>query len=555
VIAPDGSGMVRLPAELLAQLGPELARLGIQSPETAMMVPRVNLDTTIREMGMQLGKILRRSGMYRVGPSRKVKAMRDGKFREMNALWFCSWVECYVQVVRSRMARGEVMDVPASMGKDLAAKLLETDELLNELPIVERVVPVRSPVRRADGRVELMKVGYDEEARVFCLDEVRFDEGWDVGRALGFIEGLCGGFPFAEYEVGKGQFWSNRSALVHVGVMLGVFCRLMLPAGTVRPLVLYTANDQGSGKSLLVSMVLAGVFGGAASTDLPMSQKGLNPEKFTALLETVAQSMKEYLWLDDVPGSVFSNALNRFVTAAVHTGRKYGGNDELFEAEAVTQVFMTGNQVGITRDILQRALVVELFLPVDSQSRSFELDMTPMWLAMEEQRAGLLSACWGLVRHWVEVGMPMGKTVQRRAPQWSRLVGGLLEAAGVSVDAFAVPVLPVGGDEESEEWKRLLVALADDAEVDPFAGDEGEAGVYVVDMKRIVEKARGLHVLSDLVGADGDKDLKGGELKRLGRRLAKWRGREDLVATSGRRFQFGKRKQASNWVYPISWMD
>jgi hypothetical protein len=555
MIANDGDGMVRLPAEVLAQLGPELARLGIQTPESAMVVPRVNLDTTIREMGMQLGKILRRSGLYRVGPVRKLKAMRDGKFREMNAVWFCSWVEGFVQVVRSRVAKGGTFDVPASMGKDLSAKLLETDELLNELPIVERVVPVRSPVRLADGRVELLQAGYNESVRIYCLDEVAFETDWEVQRAVACIEGLCEGFPFADYEVGKGEFWTNRSAMVHVSVMLGVFCRLMLPAGTVRPLVLYTANDQGSGKSLLVSMVLAGVFGGAASTDLPMSNKGLNPEKFTALLETVAQSMKEYLWLDDVPGSVFSNALNRFVTAAVHTGRKYGGNDELFEAEAVTQVFMTGNQVGITRDILQRALVVELFLPVDSQSRSFALDMTPMWLAMAEQRGQLLAACWALVRHWVEVGMPQSQTVQRRAPQWSRMVGGILEAMGVTVDAFAVPVLPVGGDEESEEWKRLLVALADDAEADPFVGDEGEPGVYVVDMKRIVEKSRALHVLSDLVGADGDKDLKGGELKRLGRRLAKWRGREDLVSSSGRRFQFGKRKQASNWVYPISWMD
>lgn len=542
----------RVPMELLRQLLPELKKLGFSGGEdVANLVPRVDIGTPVRELGAQLGKLLAGSGLFRVGPGRVLMAMRDGRFRVMSPVWFCSWVERFVQVVRAG-ARG---DIPASMGKDLAAKLLETDELLAEIPVVEQVVPVRSPVRRADGSVALLGAGYDGAARVFCLDQVRFDEDWEVARACRFFEELCGGFPFAELD--ERGLWANRSFLVHVGVMLGVFCRLMLPPGTVRPLVLYTANDQGSGKSLLVSMVLAGVFGQAASTDLPMGVKGLNQEKFTALLETVAQSMKEYLWLDDVPGAVFSNALNRFVTASMHTGRKYGGNDEMFEAPAVTQVFMTGNQVGITRDILQRALVVELFLPVDSQSRTFPRDLTPTELASDGVRAELLAACWAFVRHWVAAGRPMGAGVQRRAPQWSRLVGGVLAAAGVAEDPWALPVLPVGGDEESDEWRRLLVALADAAEDpsrDPFADDE-PGKPYAVDMQGIVSKARELHLLSDIMGAAGDKDPKGGELKRIGRRLAKWRGREDLVATSGRRFQFGKRKQASNWLYPITWLD
>lgn len=550
-VMPAG-GEVRLPEELLRQLLPELEKLGYRGPDVADLVPRIDIGTPVRELGGNLGKLLATAGLYRVGPSKTLMAMRDGKFRVMSPIWFCSWVERWVQVVRAG-ARG---DIPASMGKDLAAKLLETDELLSELPVVDQIVPVRSPVMREGGNVELIGAGYDSKARVFCMDAVRFEDDWELARACAFFEDLCGGFPFADLD-DKG-LWSNRSFLVHVGVMLGVFCRLMLPPGTVRPLVLYTANDQGSGKSLLVSMVLAGVFGQAASTDLPMGGKGLNQEKFTALLETVAQSMKEYLWLDDVPGAVFSNALNRFVTAAVHTGRKYGGNDEMFESPAVTQVFMTGNQVGITRDILQRALVVELFLPVDSQSRTFAKDLTPLGLAGNETRAGLLAACWAFVKHWVQAGRPDGVGLQRRAPQWSRLVGGVLAAAGVVEDPWSLPVLPVGGDEESEEWRRLLVALADAAQLpeeDPFADAFDGAKAYAVDMQGIVKKAREMHLLGDIMGADGDKEPKGGELKRIGKRLAKWRGREDLVATSGRRFQFGKRKQASNWLYPITWLD
>lgn len=544
---------VELPAALVQQLLPALRQMGYTGADVANVVPKVNLDLPVRQMGGDLGKLLSSAGLYRVGPDLVPMALRDGRFRVMTPVWFCSWVEKHAQVVRS----GRNGDMVASMGKDLAAKLLETDELLRELPVVRQVVPVRSPVRRADGRTELLAAGYDAEARLYCLDAVVFEQDWEVGRAVRYIEELCKDFPFADKD--QRGLWGNRSFLAHVAGMLGVFCRLMLPPGTTRPLMLYTANDQGSGKSTLVAMALAGVFGEAANTDLPMSAKGLNQEKFTALLETVAQSMKEYLWLDDVPQAVFSNALNRFVTAARHTGRKYGGNDELFEVENVTQLWMTGNQVAVTRDILQRAMVVELYLAVDSQSRRFEKYMTPRWLAEPEQRAGLLSAMWALVKHWEESGRPEAAGMQSRAPVWSRVVGGILAAAGVVEDPFALPELPMGGDEESVEWRRLLVALADGAEKaegDPFeAEEERERKRYEVDMAKIVATARELHLLADVMGGEGDKELKGSELKRVGRRLAKWRGREDLVSSSGRRFQFGKRKQASNWVYPITWLD
>jgi hypothetical protein len=545
---------VELPAGLVQQLLPALRAMGYAGADVASVVPRVNIDLPVRQMGGDLGKLLCDAGLYRVGADLVPMAMRDGRFRVMTPVWFCSWVEKHAQVVRS----GRNGDSVASMGKDLAAKLLETDELLRELPVVRQVVPVRSPVRRADGRVELLGAGYDRDAMVYCMDSVQFDEDWDVERALTYLHDLCKDMPFAESE-GGGGLWRNRSFLAHIAGMVGVFCRLMLPPGTTRPLMLYTANDQGSGKSTLVAMALAAVFGEAANTDLPMASRGLNHEKFTALLETVAQSRQEYLWLDDVPQAVFSNSLNRFVTASRHTGRKYGGNDELFEVENVTQLWMTGNQVGVTRDILQRAMVVELYLSVDSQSRRFTQWITPHWLAEPQQRASMLAAEWALVRHWDASGRPMGSGQHGRAADWSRLVGGVLESCGVAADPFALPDLPMGGDEESIEWRKLLVALADMAEndeADPFDSEEEVVNKrYQVDMTAIVSKAREMHLLADILGGQGDKELKGSELKRVGRRLAKWRGREDLLSTSGRRFQFGKRKQSSNWVYPITWLD
>lgn len=548
---PD-HGTVRLPAEMLQALMPAMKAMGITPPDASSLVPSINLGTPVRELGMQIGQLLRKEGLFRYGPERKLIIFEDGYRVNMTPIKFCSWIEKHVKVVKTyKAAGGGSYDAEVSMGKDLAGKLLETHELLRELPRLEAILGVRTPVRRSDGAVELCEPGWDERAHTYCMCDLDYDLDWTLQRAVEFLErDMCGGFPFAERD--KGRLWDNRSFLVHLSAMVGMYARRLLPPGTVRPLVFYMANDQGSGKSLLVSMVLSGCFGMAASTDLPLGSKGVNPEKFTALLETVAQSMKEFLWLDDVPPNVWSNSLNRFITAPSHTGRKYGGNDELFEAEAVTQVFMTGNMVEATRDLMQRALVCELYLAVDSSSRHFEHEMTSTWLGAPEQRKGLLSAMWAFVRNWVERGMPDGTTRQSRATDWSRLVGGVLAAADIVADPFAKPELPAGGDRETEEWMQLLVALADD--VEEWVADQLSKD-YSVDTAKIVEVARSKKLLVDLVGSPDDKPLKGGELKKLGRRLAKYRGKEDLRTTKGRRFQFGKRKQSSNWVYPITWLD
>ena len=552
-MTPTG-GRYTLTEEMLAALRPMMEAQGIAPPDVANLVPKVNLATPIRTLAAQLGQLLARCGLYRYGPTGQLRAKRLGKFEPMTPVWFTGWVEEHVQVVKSyRGAGGGNYDAEVTMGKDVAAKLLEQEPLLRELPRLRAVIPVRVPVPRKNGPPELCKIGYDEEAEIYCTNELNYDLTMDVAKAGEIIASkYCAGFPFADKKADWQSLWSCRSFLVHVSAMVGVYMRLMLPPGTVRPLIFIMANDQGSGKSLLVSMQLSPCFGLAKSADLPIGSKGVNPEKFTALLETVAQSNKEILWLDDVPHNVWSNSLNRFVTAPGHEGRKYGSNDEMFEAANVTQVFMTGNMPEATRDLMQRALVCELFLSESSENVQHEFEMDANWLAEEEQRSELLSCLWAFVRTWIELKCPMGKTRHSRAAAWSRTVGGVLMAAGVTADPFAQPDLPVGGDNETKEWRALLVGLADEAE--DWVTDQ-LSKEHEVDMKRIVEFARERKLLVDLVGGAEDKALKGGELKRLGRRLAKWRGHEGLRTTKGRRFAFGKRKQASNWVYPIVWLD
>ncbi len=298
-----------------------------------------------------------------------------------------------------------------------------------------------------------------------------------------------------------------------------------------------------------MAMALSACFGEVSAAKLPLSKGGVNSEKVEALLDTVAQTFQPYLALDDVPGYVISNALNTFVTAPRHQGRVYGSNRDLYDVPAVTQLFITGNNVTLERDLMHRLLVCELWLTRDADGVRHKVEMTPRWLSRQATRAKTLASLWAFVRTWAAAGAPDGPWVKQRAPEWSRLVGGVLQAIGAATDPFATPDLPMSGDQQGEEVRQVLVALAEQLEDSPFDDSEQQQ----VDME-FIGKARELGVLVGIVGTSEDKHLQKKERQKLGFVLKGWRGRDDLETTNGRRFSFGHRRQRHGSVYPIAWL-
>lgn len=554
---------VKVPMHLLEALLPAIRAQGLEVPAAAQLVPKINLGLPQRELSMQLGQLLKRCGLYRKGSMRELVAQFGSEgWKEMTPHRFVGWAEKFVTFYKAYKGRGDsYYDGETSMGKDLAAKILETDEFLSELPIIERTVSVRLPVRRSDGRVEMLKPGYDEELKIWCDDEVSYPMDWTLDQAFDLVGAWCREFSWADLDAKTGNMWANRNFLVHLASMVGAFCHQLLPPGTVRPGILYDANDQGSGKLLLAAMALAGPFGVPFAAKLPLQNGFINADKFEALLDTVARSMEPYLFLDDVPPSIASFSLNQFMTNPGHTGRIYGDNQKMFKVPAVTQVFMTGNNVSVTRDLEQRTLVCELFLTKDSDAVQHTFEMTAIWLAQSDQRSKLLAAMWAFVRNWVEKGMPGSPTIKKRAPEWSTLVGGVLAAAECEGNPFEKPDMPFSGDKKTDEIRQLITALGDDAEESwvewqnyQTDHEKPEWTGKEFDTSDIVEMARELGVLVEIVGSKDGKPLDKKDLQRLGGRLTKWRGKEDFRTSTGKAFMFGRRRQSKQTIYPITWL-
>jgi len=508
--------------------------LKIMPPPPQEDFPRVDLRLPVRDIVAIIAPICGAAGLFRLGDSRLLGTVdRRAVVQPMEPVRFCSWLEEWV--VTFKIVSNN--DTEMTMGKDLADKILRADSFIDAMPKLEGIAPVRMPVRRGDS-VELLAPGYDPVTGIYCADTVEFAVDTEVGEAANIFHQLLGEFEFPD-----GRWTASRSGAVQISAMLSVFCQHLFPIGVIRPMFAYTANQPGSGKSLLVNMAISPVWGHVGSTDFPLNERGYTDNtELRKELASAAQDRRPFVWLDDAPPNISSNPLNRFLTATRHSSRVLGkatGYDE----PNVSQVFVTGNMLEITPDLLRRALVCELFVPGEVAGRHFRTEIDAVWLTNPANRAQILGALWCVVRDWIANGSNLhADPAPPGYKAWAEVIGGMVR--NFASDPLAVPDLPTSGDVEGAEIRQMICAL-----VNPLI--HGEYPAFTVD--QVVEMARSLDVLVGIVGVTGDPPIKAPERKKLGRRLAPYRGRH-LRDGKGRLFAFGARHQDRGTVYPITWI-
>lgn len=527
--------VVNIPLELLRKLAPEAEKLGISLPETSRFAPTIDITKNIRHVAWELGRLLASKNLFLLNDDVVTVDEETGEVKPMTGLRLPSWAEehCAFIAPGARVKR-------SSLDASDAAQILKTDVFRGCLKKVSAVHDVRLPVLRSDGKIELLPPGYDDESQIFTVEALSYDLDWTVPQAKEWLELHGKGYPWSQPDDQPNQElqW-NRNWAVHVAAMVGTYCRAMFDPGTTRPMILYVANQPGTGKSTLAAMSLIPVFGLCAMTKTPKDDAEMDKE-----LETAAQCRSPYLFFDDIGNGIFSNPLNRFITAPQHAGRQMGGNSAQFRAPAVTQVFATGNSLKLSDDLKRRSLISVLFLPGDVRGRKFDIRINPKYLARPDVRRKFLSALWALVANYAEM-VPVDQRVSfgslESFEEWTEIVSGIVQAA-VYQDPLLPPVFDAGGTEEEDEMRELLIKLASEADKD-----------QIYERKQIVEKARAFELLEHIVGIKDDKELDSSSNKRLGRQLQKWRGRE-LVDEKGRRFRFGHRRKKSGATYPLAFI-
>lgn len=523
-----------VPIEILQQLSAFAESQGISLPGVVRMAPVINVTQDIRALSLEIGRLVAKENIFLKADAIVTLDPENGDIRPMTARRFPTWVEEFCKFIAPDSRR-----VRNSIPTEDAVQILDSDIFRSCLRPLEAVHLIRLPTRRQNGDWEFLEPGYDQESGIYTVETLTYDMEWPLDQALAFLMLHSADYPWAwPEEDTERDLKTNRSFAVHVAAMVGTYCRAMFAPGTIRPLILYSANQPGTGKSTLVAMVLNMIFGRSTTSKTPKDD-----EKMDSELETIARSRKPYVFFDDIGHGLYSNPLNRFITSPGHSGRIMGGNAEIFEAPAVTQVFATGNDLKLSRDLMRRALAVELFLPGEVRGRQFKTIISPQYLSRPEVRASFLSAMCALVKNALTVSAEL-----RHHPRplesfedWTSLIGAIVLAADLQ-DPLLPPDLSAGGSEDDDEMKELLIKVA-----------TASPANCSFDRTALVTAAREHHLLEYMVGVKDDKPIDGATSKKFGIHLRKWRARE-LVDEHGRKFIFGHQRQKKGAAYPLTFV-
>ncbi len=526
--------------EFLAAVAAAASKAGLALPpygEGAPVAPTLRLEWGWRRLGFELGAILRGQNIFLRGGELGLVDVRTGLWVKFDQRNFAGWVEEFCVFTW----KGE----RTSLIGEHAAMLMAQFTFREQIRELEAIHELRLPVVRPDDSVEWLSAGYDAQTKIFTVDLLKYPMDWPVEKACAFLEEKCANYPWMRAEnEDASSLSSNRSYAVHISAMVGAYGRAMFPTGITRPMILYTANQQGSGKSTLAQMDFIPVFGLTAANDMPKNDDELAKE-----LASAAQALTPFLFLDDIGSMLRSTKLNRFITSPRHAGRILGTKDR-FDVPAVTQIFATGNDVQGSRDLAERALIVELFYAGDLGARRLPMRITPRWLSQEDVRRDFLAALCALVKNWQawkakdpEMMKQMFAALEPHArfPEWTKLVAEIVISGGMA-NPLAAPMQPMA--ETEDQTKDLLRAAA---------SQQVEKKDCVFDRSALVELAREKELLEDVVGLKGDKELDSKSNKRFGLRLRTCRGLE-LTDEKGRRFQFGHRRQKHGATYPLTFL-
>jgi hypothetical protein len=417
--------------------------------------------------------------------------------------------------------------------KDIARYVLASPNP-RQFPALERITT--TPTFRTDGTI-LSEPGYDEASALIydppetlkpSVPEHPSDQ--DVITAKALLTDWLGDFPYTSQAS-----LANTLALALTPVMRGVI------DGPV-PLAAVDKPSPGTGASLLIEAIAIATSGqppgalGAPSDDNEM-RKAITSE---------LREGKSWLFLDNVHVELKSSALARALTTSVWEDRILGVSKIARVPQRAVWV-ATGNNLRLSTEIARRCYWIRLDAKVAEPWRrkpsEFKHPQLIVWTA--ENRSHLLSALLALGRRWFAEGCPgpsKDTPIIGSFEEWSRVVGGVLHAAGVEGFLANSEELYRRATDDAGSWEAFLTAWFEGFGETPKTTKEVAEALY--GRNDGYEELR--ETLPDEFGTP-DPDLRDpGFTRRLGNTFSK-REHVRYGPEGYRLIRDGTKKNASRW--------
>lgn len=418
----------------------ERAALDTMNGKPAIELPC--LGRPLSDFAEDVGKMLASAGVYSRGGVAFTVDHATKQLCPVDPQWLRTWAESEVSLFKqAKTSAGLAITLRHSMSLDVARALVVSPQFLAHLPEIKNFSPVRMPVMRADGRIELLPEGFDPETLTLTdPNGCKYSTDNPPEHGAKAIRGALAEFPFAD----------ERSKAAAVAAMLTVYAGGLLPPASTNPAFIYLANAEGSGKTTLAQ--LAGIPYGVCEAE----SKPATEEEWQKTLLALVMGGARLLLLDNLKGHLNSPSFEAYLTATKFSGRILGLNKK-FSGEADAVVLLTGNRLTVSPDLRRRCIFVELFMQeLRAEDRVFKRRLDAP--AILELQPALLTALWCMVRGWDAAGRPPASKINSSVPRWSETIAGIVEWAG-----FACPSVPAeledGGDTDTRDIAQLSEAM------------------------------------------------------------------------------------------------
>lgn len=254
---------------------------------------------------------------------------------------------------------------------------------------------------------------------------------------------LLGDFPF-----------ESPADLAHaMAAALLPYVRRMIDGPT--PLHLITAPEKGTGKTLL-----AGVLSQLA-TGSPCEARALphSGDEVRKMITAELIAGRPVVLLDNVT-SADSSALAAALTSAWWTDRLLGKSEKV-TVQNRAMWLMTANNPHYSVEIARRSVRIRLDAAQEQPWRREKFKHPHLSEWVHESRGDLVAAALTLIQAWVAAGKPRSAATLGSFDQWSAVMGGILEVAGIPGFLENLDTLYDEADDEIPAWRSFVAAWWD----------------------------------------------------------------------------------------------
>lgn len=307
---------------------------------------------------------------------------------------------------------------------------------------------VEVPTMRLDGTV-LDVPGYDAQTGLIYQPAIAFGlvkpnpTREDAQRAIQELLDLVCDFPFAAPTALYKAAW--------LSAVLTPFVRTSIPTA---PMFLVDSNIRGSGKSKLCDIV------STVSTGRPMPRT-VNPphdEEFKKLVTSLAIAGSSLVMIDNITGSLGSQALDAVITAPTWKDRILGKSEMTKEIPLSTIWFATGNNVELKGDLCRRTIHIRLRTNDENPETRQNFKYRNLIEHVQNHRNHFVACALTILRAYVSAGSPTQDMRAIDFREWSSVVRGALIWAGLA-DPGETQVELAQGDSDRNGLALILEAL------------------------------------------------------------------------------------------------